>query len=186
MFHRKIADGVELRQFEIEHAEALFAAVVRNREYLREWMPWVDSTQSPEDVRHFIERTIAQFDANQGPQTGIWVDGALSGSLGCHPIDWSNRNCAIGYWLGAEYQKRGIVTRACRSILNYLFHEMGLHRVEIRCGTGNTKSCAIPARLGFKREGVLQGAEWVSGRWIDLVVWGMLEDQWREMVWPVA
>jgi ribosomal-protein-serine acetyltransferase len=64
-------------------------------------------------------------------------------------------------------------------MLDYLFDELGLHRVEIRCGTGNTRSCAIPERLGFTREGVLRQGEWVNDRWVDLVVWGMLEVEWR-------
>jgi len=54
-----------------------------------------------------------------------------------------------------------------------------MHRVEIRCGTGNHRSCAVPERLGFTREGVLREAQWVSGRWVDLVVWGMLEQEWK-------
>jgi ribosomal-protein-serine acetyltransferase len=52
--------------------------------------------------------------------------------------------------------------------------------VEIRCGTGNRKSCAIPERLGFQREGVAREADWVSGRWVDLVIWSMLEDEWKK------
>jgi ribosomal-protein-serine acetyltransferase len=50
--------------------------------------------------------------------------------------------------------------------------------VEIRCATGNTRSCAIPERLGFSREGVLREAEWVNGRFLDLVVWSLLEQDY--------
>ena len=64
-------------------------------------------------------------------------------------------------------------------MLDHIFDELGLHRVEIRCGTGNLRSCAIPERLGFTREGVVREAEWVNDRWVDLVVWGILEEDWR-------
>ena len=57
--------------------------------------------------------------------------------------------------------------------------ELGLHRVEIRCGTGNLRSCAIPRRLGFTSEGVAREAEWVNDSWVDLFVWWMLEADWR-------
>ncbi len=181
MFRREVSPGIELRQFQMSDAEQLFECVDRNREYLWQWMPWVDATRGVDVIRDFISRALAQFDANQGPQCGIWIDGALGGSLGCHPIDWMHRNCSIGYWIDQSCQKRGIVTRCCRTLLDYLFHEMTLHRVEIRCGTGNTKSCAIPQRLGFTREGVAREAEWVGGRWVDLVVWGMLESEWTQL-----
>jgi len=180
MFRRAVAPGIEIRQFEMRDAEAAFAAVDRNRQHLRRWMPWTAHTHSAADIRSFVSRTLAQSEANQGPQVGIWVDGDFGGSIGCHPIDWANRSCSIGYWVDAAQQGKGIITRSCIVLLDYLFDELLLHRVEIRCGTGNTRSCAIPARLGFTREGVAREAEWVDDRWVDLVVWGMLEQDWRK------
>jgi ribosomal-protein-serine acetyltransferase len=179
MFYLTVAEGIELRQFRPEDAEAVFESVERHRAYLRQWLPWVEQTHSAEDIREFIARAQGQFEAGQGPQAAIWVDGKPAGSLGCHPIDWGNRNCSIGYWIDPGLQGRGIVTWCCAAMLDYLFGELGLHRVEIRCATGNTRSCAIPERLGFIREGVAREAEWVNDRWLDLVVWSMLAREWR-------
>jgi hypothetical protein len=47
---------------------------------------------------------------------------------------------------------------------------MVMATLRARCGTGNHKSCAIPERLGFHREGMAKEAEWVNDRWVDLVV----------------
>ena len=127
--------------------------VERNRAYLREWLPWVDFTTSAEDLRRFIMRVREQFDSGRGPQCGLWIDGAFAGSVGCHPIDWPNRNCSIGYWIEERYQGKGIMTRCCASMLDYLFDDLGLHRVTIQCGVGNTRSCAIPERLGLRARG---------------------------------
>jgi ribosomal-protein-serine acetyltransferase len=179
MFRRTVAPGIEMRQFEPRDAETVFAVVERNRAHLRQWLPWVDHSHSPEDIRQFILRVQAQFEADQGPNAGVWVDGVLAGNLGCHPIHWPNRSSSLGYWIDAAQQGKGVITRCCAAMLDYLFGELRLHRVEIRCGTGNTRSCAIPERLGFTREGLLREGEWVNDRWVDLVVWGMLEEQWR-------
>lgn len=178
MFRRQVAPGIEMRTFALRDAEAVYAVADRNRPRLREWLPWVDKTESVQDIRDFITRAIAQMEANQGPHTGIWHGEVLAGCIGCHPIDWANRNCSIGYWLAEPYQGRGLMTQCCNTMLAYLFEELGLHRVEIRCGTGNLRSCAIPQRLGFTREGVVREAEWVNDRWVDLVVWSMLQDEW--------
>jgi len=179
VFVRHVAPGIELRLFQMRDTTALFEAIERDRQYLREWLPWVDYTAAPDDVRNFIHRVHTQFDANQGPQTAIWVDGFIAGALGCHPIDWPNRQCSIGYWIGMSRQGRGIMTRACSAFLDYLFHDLGLHRVTIHCGVGNTKSCAIPERLGFTREGVIRHGQWVNDRWVDLEIWGLLQEEWR-------
>jgi ribosomal-protein-serine acetyltransferase len=178
-FRRAVAPGIEIRRFLPGDAEAVYGQVERHREYLRRWLPWVDHTHSAADIREFIARAESQWLSNLGPQAAIRVDGEISGSIGCHPIDWANSNCSVGYWIAPYLQGRGIVSQCCASLLDYLFDELNLHRVEIRCGTGNMRSCAIPERLGFRREGIAREAEWVSGRWVDLVVWSVLEEEWR-------
>ena len=86
---------------------------------------------------------------------------------------------SIGYWLDAAFEGRGIATRCCRAMLDYAFGTMGMHRVEIRCATHNERSCAIPARLGFTREGILREAEWVHDAYHDLVIWSILSSEWK-------
>jgi ribosomal-protein-serine acetyltransferase len=179
MFSRKVAPGIELRIFEVKDAETVFAVVERNRAYLRQWLPWVDITLSAEQIRNFIVRVRDQFETSRGPQAGIWVEGEFAGSVGCHPIDWPNKNCSIGYWIEERHQGKGIMTRCCANMIDYLLRDIGLHRVTIQCGTANERSCAIPQRLGFTREGITREGEWVNDRWVDLIVWGMLEQDWR-------
>jgi ribosomal-protein-serine acetyltransferase len=179
MFRREVAPGMEIRLMQERDAEPLFAVVERNREHLRRWLPWVDATHSPATIRDFIERARQQYDAGLELHAAVWIDGRIAGSVGHHAIDQANRSTSLGYWIDAAQQGKGVITRCCRTLIDYLFDEQGLHRIEIRCGTGNVRSCAIPERLGFAREGVLREAEWVSGRFVDLVVWGMLEGEWR-------
>lgn len=181
MFHRMVAADIELRQFEWQDAETLFSVVGRNREHLRQWLPWVDQTGSADDIRRFISRVVAQFESGFGPNCGIWVKGALAGAIGCHTIDRANQSCSLGYWIETGHQGKGTITQCCRRLLDCLFDELGLHRVEIRCATGNLRSCAIPRRLGFSHEGVLREAEWVNDRWLDLNLWAMLEQDWRKV-----
>ncbi|MGH9721399.1 MAG: GNAT family N-acetyltransferase [Bryobacteraceae bacterium] len=178
MFTRAFGSGGEIRLLEERHAQVAFEVVDRNRQHLREWLPWVDRTLAPEDVASFIRMALEQFSRNEGFHAGIWHEGALAGAIGIHRIDWDNRCTSIGYWIDAAYQGRGLVTQACRVVLDHLFCELALNRVEIRCGMGNTRSCAIPERLGFVREGIVRQGQVVAGRPIDLVVYGMLLEEW--------
>jgi len=182
VFRRAVAPGIDIRLLEPGDAEAVFAAADRDRAYLREWLPWVDRTHSVEDVRRFIEEVVSpQWVGNRGPQCGIWMDGSLAGSIGCHPIDWANRSCSLGYWIESGRQGQGIVTRCVCEMLNYLFDTQRLHRVVIQCAVGNHRSCAIPERLGFTQEGVLRQAQLIGRRWLDLSTWSILEDEWRRV-----
>ena len=178
MFRYSIGDGLELRLAEERQAEQIYALADRNRDYLRRWLPWVDGLQSPHDTRRFIQDGLFQLANHNGFQASIWLEGDVTGMIGFHFFNWPNRKTEIGYWLGAEYQGRGIMTRACRAMVDHAVKELGLHRVEIRCATGNMRSCAIPERLGFTREGVLRQAEWIYGVPVDSVVYSVLAPEW--------
>ena len=178
-FIRPVCEGVEMRLLEERHAAEMTAVVERNRARLAPWLPWVDSTRGPEDTRRFIRFALDQFSIGEGLHAGIWVDGALAGGIGCRSIDRRARSASIGYWLDAAVEGRGIVTRSCEVLLDYGFEVTGLHRVEIRHATGNTRSGAVPARLGFTREGIAREAEFVNGVWHDLVIWSMLAHEWK-------
>jgi ribosomal-protein-serine acetyltransferase len=53
-----IDDQITLRQLSHSEADVFFQLVDNNREHLGKWLPWVDSTKSPEDSLDFINRTI--------------------------------------------------------------------------------------------------------------------------------
>jgi ribosomal-protein-serine acetyltransferase len=179
MFSAPFRDGFSLRLLEERHARTLFVAVERERERLRPWLPWVDATRTEEDTLSFIKSALEQFAENRGFAAGIWSGARLVGTIGVHRIDWLNRRVEIGYWLAREFEGRGVMTDACRAVLTHLFRELELHRVEIRCATGNARSAAIPRRLGFTLDGTLREAQLVGDRYHDLLVFGMLRQDWN-------
>ena len=178
MFTHKLTENTELRLLEERHAKELANLTDRNREHLRAWLPWVDASRTLEDRKNFIRRALKQFAKNKGFVAGIWHEGRLAGVISYNSIDWENRSVAVGYWLGEEYQGKGLVTAACRALVEHAFGELGLNRVVISCATENEKSCAIPERLGFRREGVQRQAAWLYDRFVDLVSYSALASEW--------
>ena len=180
MFSKPLRDGFELRLVEERHAEEMFAVVDRERQHLRAWLPWVDATRSPDDSLAFIRASLEQFANNKGFAAGIWKGPLFAGTVGTHPIDWMNRKVELGYWLAREFEGRGIVTEACRAVTAHLLNELDLHRVEIRCAVPNVKSAAVPKRLGFTHEATLREANCVNGVYYDLMVFAMLQQDWKQ------
>lgn len=174
MFSYALPPDAELRLLERHHAEALYAVCDRNRDRLREYLPWIDGTLSADDTRSFVERALQQFADGKGFHAGIWHNGNLAGCIGLHPIDAVNQAVALGYWLDKEHEGCGLMTRAAEAITNYCFREVGLHRVEIRCAVHNLRSQRVAERLGFVREGVLRHAQKVRQHWLDMVVFSKL------------
>ncbi|HEX4925472.1 MAG TPA: GNAT family protein [Bdellovibrionales bacterium] len=181
MFSFKIDDDTRLELLEQRHSKIIFAIIDRDREYLREWLPWVDLTKSPDDTDEFIESTLRQFAANKGFQAAIVYKNAFAGIIGFHAIDWDHKRTSIGYWLARDAQGRGLMSRACAALVNHALVTLGLERVEIRCATGNTKSQAIPERLGFTFEGISRNYEVVNGKSLDHRVYSMLKSEWTPL-----
>ena len=176
----KIDERLILRQLSEQDAAPLFEVIDSNRQYLRQWLPWLDTSNNPEDTLLFIRTALEQFTNNDGFASGIWYENAIVGTIGYHRVDWLNRSVEIGYWLAEGSQGKGIITRSCKAFIEHAFNEWHLHRVQIRCAVGNQKSCKIPERLGFSEEGMQRDAEFLYDHYVDLVIYGMLEEEWKK------
>jgi ribosomal-protein-serine acetyltransferase len=173
-------DDVILELLDDAHADELFALVDANRAYLRRWLPWLDQNTEVGHTRAFIQAARKQHADRNGFTCGIRWRGELVGVVGLRPIDWANRKASVGYWAAEAHQGKGIVTRSCAALLPHLFDELDLNRVEIACAVGNSRSMAVPERLGFCREGLLRQHERLYDGFVDLVVYGLLATEWRQ------
>jgi ribosomal-protein-serine acetyltransferase len=178
MFILKVDNEIELQLFQLHHALMLYQLVENNREHFSEWMPWVDSMNSPYHFESIIPVWLTQFAENSGLNVGILYNGELVGSIGLQQIDWHNSMTSIGYFLSKNAEGHGVMTRSVQALLNYVFFQLKLNRVEIRCGVKNKKSRAIPERLGFVKEGKLRDGEQLNGHFHDLIVYSMLARDW--------
>jgi ribosomal-protein-serine acetyltransferase len=163
------------------HAPELFEAIIRNKERLRQWLPWLTPEYSLSDLTGFLEEREKENYDRSGLTCMICHEGRICGAIGLHLIDRRNRATSMGYWIDSAHEGQGIVTRACSAVITRAFREYALHRVEIRCATGNERSCAVPRRLGFAEEGTLRDAQLIFDRWVDLRVFSMLEDDWAKL-----
>jgi ribosomal-protein-serine acetyltransferase len=174
-----LGEGAELRSLEPEDAEAVFAVIDANREHLRRWFPWVDPTVSPAETRAFIERSRASETDIEA--VGIWVDGGYAGNIGLRVDPMSNHG-EIGYWLAKSFERRGLITKGCRALIEHGLRELGLHRIEIRAAPQNVRSRAVAERLGFTQEAQLREASRSAEGYHDLVVYGLLENEWPPQI----
>jgi ribosomal-protein-serine acetyltransferase len=171
-------DGYVLRLLAESDLPELHALVDRNRDHLARWMGWA-AEQTPQDTLEFIRSTRRQHERNEGFQTAIVdPDEAIVGLIGFHAVSWQHRSAELGYWLSADAQGRGIMTRATARLVDYAVSEWKLNRVEIRAAPGNARSRAVAERLGFVAEGTLREAERLGERYVDSVVYSMLARDW--------
>jgi ribosomal-protein-serine acetyltransferase len=177
VLHVSLSQDGQLRLLEESDAEELHALIDAERAHLSQWMPWPQS-QTLEGTREFIRLGRRQFTDNTGLQAAIVRGGEIAGVIGFHAVSRAHRSANIGYWIAQRHQGRGTVTAAVRALLEHAFTVWNLNRVEIRTAPDNTRSKAIPERLGFTVEGTLRQAERIGERYLDSVVFSMLASEW--------
>lgn len=175
MFRFQIDDNSEIRILEERHAETLLALIEQNRERHLE----IPQLFSLDEAREYIRRDLLLFANNKGLGVGIWYRGKLAGAVRYHEIDRTNRSTEFGYWLGLEFEGKGLITKVCGVMIAHAFEKLKLNRIVIICDTANPKSRAVAERLGFTDEGVLRQAELLKDRFIDQAVYSLLADEWR-------
>lgn len=152
---------VLLRAWREDDAAALQTAIASSRDHLRPWMPFADEHQTIAETHAWIVRSRAGWLLRESMNYGIWSpDGeSLYGGIGVHPHRWDVPAFEIGYWLRADAEGHGYITAAAGLLTEYLLARLGAQRVQIRCDARNTRSAAVPQRLGYALEGTLRRAE---------------------------
>ena len=179
MFSIQVGENLKLALPQPFLAEEIAAVVLENVERLKPWMPWAVDDYSVDSAHEFISGALKAFADTGQFETVIISDDRVIGALGFHNLDMVNRSAHVGYWIAGDYEGKGIVTRCCRVLIDYIFKKLELNLVQINCNVENVRSRAIPERLGFKLEGINRQVELVHGRFGDWAVYAMLRDEWN-------
>lgn len=138
--------------------KAVYQAMQASLEELKPWMIWAHRNQTEEDVEANMRDAHAKFLTREDLRLHIYdkETGDFIGSSGLHRINWDVPKFEIGYWIDSRFSGKGYMTEAVQAITKFAFNELKARRVEIRCDSKNTKSSAIPEKLGFTLEGILR------------------------------
>jgi RimJ/RimL family protein N-acetyltransferase len=100
------------------------------------------------------------------------------GTMMIHSCDWKNRRAEIGAWVRASARDEGIASAAFTLLLNWAFDEAKLERIEITALPENVSIPHIAEKFGFTYEGTLRKRNLERGRRVDLLIWGLLREEW--------
>jgi len=173
-----VDNDITLRKVRVKSAEEIYECIEASREFLREWLPWVDETKSPQDTEKYIKSVQHDRGALRDLVFEVWYRDEIAGLLAMKDIDKLNNKAEIGYWLGMKAVGKGIMIRSCRALIDHAFTELHLNKIWIRCAVDNQSSCNIPKQLGFTYEGIERQGEYLHGRYIDIKIYSLLRKEW--------
>lgn len=179
MFSYQIDKNLKLILSQQHHAEEITEVVQANLDQLKLWMPWATDEYSIDSAREFIKYNLNEFAQNGSFNASIIWNEQFVGGVGFHNLDLKNKSAHIAYWLAKEAQGKGIVTKCCRELFDYLFDDLKLNRIQINCNVENLKSRAIHERFEFQLEGIHRQVEFFDNRFGDWAVYAMLKEDWE-------
>jgi RimJ/RimL family protein N-acetyltransferase len=152
-------DGFHLRRYTRDDALALHEAIKASYDELHLWMPWCAQPIRIEDQRDFIERGFLGWATGRAFDYAIFgEDGTLIGSISLMDRVGPG-TLEIGYWLRTDATGGGIITRSAGRLTEIALGLPEISRIEIHCDAANVRSAAVPKRLGYRLEAVVQRPE---------------------------
>ena len=98
----------------------------------------------------------------------ITVDGEFSSNL------------EVGLTLSPFFQHRGLGYEVNISVLNFVFDELGIHRVFAITDSKNIAAHKQLEHIGFRKEAHFKEYAWAKENWVDVYYFALLKEEWKE------
>jgi RimJ/RimL family protein N-acetyltransferase len=176
---------VSLRELRASDAASLFA-MLTTEEVARFISP---PPTTIEGFERFIAWTIRQRAAGtyacfavtlQGFDTAIGIFQIRATESGFGTAEW-------GFALGSPFWGTGVYQEGAELVLEFAFDTLNVHRLEARAAVLNGRGNGALLKVGAVQEGVLRKSFLRNGRYLDQVLYAIVEDDWRaarDVTWP--
>lgn len=168
-----------LRRAQIEDAQPMFNNWASDPEVTK-FLTW-----TPHDnlniTKGILENWIAEYERNDYYHWIIVLKeiGEPVGSLLVSTVGRA-QSAHIGYCIGKAWWHRGIVSEALLAVINFLFYEVGYHRVEAMHDPNNPHSGGVMKKCGMKYEGTARASDRNNQGICDAAYYGVIRSDWEK------
>ncbi len=181
-----VRDPIYLRPAMASDHKAWAALRSASRQHLVAWEEdWSQDDLSVSAFRQRLRGSDKQMRQAIGLPFLIFrsTDRALVGGLTLSNIRFgAARHATLGYWIGADYVRRGYATAAIKAALAHGFETMDLNRIEAACQPENEASRRLLTRCGFVKEGLARDYLLINSKWRDHEIYAMTASDYREVI----
>lgn len=172
-----ITERLELRPVCFDDKESIFE--YRSDSVTNKYQGWIP--RSVEEVEAFIQNLSVEIN-----QVETWFQlviiekesRKIIGDIGIHFIGMENSQVEIGCTISKAYQKMGYATEGLIAVIDFLFNNLGKHRVIASIDPANINSIRLMNALGFRKEAHFIESLFLNGKWVDDVVYAILKREW--------
>jgi len=168
---------VTLRELRISDAASLFA-MLTTEEVARFISP---PPSTVDGFERFIAWTMRQRAAGayacyavtlHGFDTAIGIFQVRETEPGFTTAEW-------GFAIGSPFWGTGVFEESANLVLEFVFDTLSVHRLEARAAVINGRGNGALLKIGAVNEGVLRKSFLRNGRYLDQVLYTIVDDDWR-------
>jgi ribosomal-protein-alanine N-acetyltransferase len=181
----EIDGDILVRTVEISDVSMMLRYHSENRAHLTAWEP--KRRESYYTQQHWIA-SLGQIQTLHSMSTGYYlaiIDQKLHKMVGMITVSGIYKSpfysCDLGYSMAAEAQGQGIMPRALKLVIEYMFRQHNMHRISASYMPHNKRSAAVLEKLGFVKEGYAPSYLLVNGQWQDHVLTALINENWQDV-----
>lgn len=149
-----------LRKFEMADADAMFHNWASDPEVTK-FLTW-PTHPSVEVTKFVLGDWVKSYESSSYYQWAIVLKENGSepiGSIAVVHMDDAVDMVHVGYCIGRNWWRKGIMTEALNAVIDFFFYSVNVNRVEARHDTNNPNSGAVMRKCGMTYEGTLRQAD---------------------------
>ena len=140
--------------------------------------------QTIEDSRMFLmDYPLSRYPNREPDPIGIVLKDdptqRVVGTIGCFWASKKDGVMELGYNLAEPFWGRGIIVEAARVLIDFVFREYLVDRIQARIFAGNASSVRVAEKLGMTQEGTLRSFLLVRGERVDVTYYSLLRKEWK-------
>ncbi|VDB97473.1 unnamed protein product [Peniophora sp. CBMAI 1063] len=108
----------------------------------------------------------------------IVVDTKTGEFVGWVGMTWPRpRDGELGMFVERSQWGKGYGTEMCGWVVQHAFNFLDAHRVSLAVFESNKRAVSLYKKIGFVQEGIRRRARYGHGRWEDIIIMGMLDEE---------
>ena len=172
-------ERLTLRKFTVDDAQAMFENWA-NDERVTRYLTWCPH-ESPEFTKQLLEGWCAAYESLNTYNWAMEYEGTLIGNISAVRLNDKNEYAELGYCMGYAYWNKGLMPEAAKAVIDYLFTEIGVHRVGISHAVKNPASGRVAQKCGLTFEGTKREYFKAStGEFLDISYYGIIRSEWEK------
>lgn len=175
-FQRLANTKLVIRPFEPGDADEFVRAAHESIKTVGKWMSWCTPSFNREQALAWFAACDQDRAAGRAFDMGIFcaTTGQLLGGAGINQLAPHHRYGNIGYWVRQSRQGYGIARQAVALLCDFGFQQLGLFRLEIVMGVGNSASEAVAIAAGATFECLARNRIFLHGQPLDAHIYSLI------------